>query len=174
MQNETVSLSAQCEELGRLLGLDRPVSEAVMHAAVDNETYINNLLICRRRPDLLEFLLANPPRPRQDFTTGELFLKTSKALLKWARKGFTVVDDTTYRRRLDACHRCPDLVRPPESKRRLYAAIGAPADDRAVCAQCGCIMARKARLATEHCPALHPEQIGYSRWEEPLVSDPDD
>jgi Zn ribbon nucleic-acid-binding protein len=38
-----------------------------------------------------------------------------------------------------------------------------------VCGLCGCAIARKARLASEQCPAPHQERPGFTRWGEPRV-----
>jgi hypothetical protein len=148
-----VPMPDQCEELGRILGLDGPVAEQVLYAALDDEAYARNLLLCRRQPALLAHLLEHPPeRPRRQ-TKAELAARGAGALVRWARTGFTVVDGATYERRLAACERCPDLQRTDAGNR--------------VCARCGCRVDWKARLSSESCPASDPGAPELTRWREP-------
>lgn len=160
-------VAGQRTELGIILGLSQPVAESVLRAAIDDPAYARNLLVCRRDPELLGHLLANPPAPRAEFTIAELLARSATALLAWAKAGFTVVDDATYQRRLSACASCPDLTRPPARQRHLYVALGAAFDEKAVCNRCGCTVVRKARLSSEHCPAAHPDDARLSRWADP-------
>lgn len=165
-----LSFEQQCAELGRILMLDGPVSNIVMEAAIANPTYANNLLICRREPGLLQHLLSYPPKPKQELSVSELLSKGALALMGWARAGFTVVEDEVYRRRLEACQQCPELKTPAGSKRLLYELVGVNGSEKAMCALCGCVVRRKARLTTESCPAPHPIMSGHTRWAEPMTN----
>jgi hypothetical protein len=107
---EATTLTREREELGEILGLAEPVPEEVLSAAVEDGTYARNLLLCRRDPELLGHLLANPPRRRADFGRVELAGRAAKALARWAKTGFTFVDEETRRRRLAACESCPELT----------------------------------------------------------------
>lgn len=167
-----LTFEQQCEQFGRILMLDGPVSNIVMQAAIANPTYANNLLICRREPNLLQHLLSHPPKPKDELSVSELLSKGALALMNWARAGFTVVDDEVYRRRLEACQQCPELKTPAESKRLLYELVGVKGSDKAMCALCGCAVKRKARLTTESCPAAHPLMAGHTRWAEPMTTTP--
>lgn len=161
------SLDARCRQLAELLELEDPVREEVMLAALADEQYARNLLTCRRAPALMEYLLANPPRHAPAPTsTVELARRAASAFGRWAMAGFSTVDEATYRRRLDACASCPHL-KAPDTHQRLYRAVsgGAPPS---VCGRCGCVVARKARLTSEHCPDVHPGDPALTRWGEPL------
>lgn len=170
MSTQVPSITEQCEELGLILGLDGPVSAVVMQAALENETYARNLLICRREPRLLRQLLDHPP-PLKRESARELVLKGAAALANWARTGFTVVEEAVYHHRLEACQQCPNLATPPGGTRLLYAVTGVGANERAICNLCKCPVARKARLTSEGCPDSHPEKTGLTRWGEPLDGD---
>lgn len=147
-------IAQEREAFGEILGLTEPVSEAVLSAAVENDAYARNLLLCRRDPELLEHLLRNPPRRAPRFHRRELALRAASALARWAKTGFTFVDQDVLSRRLAACHACPDLV------------VGKVP----TCAQCGCRVEWKARLSSESCPAVHDNTPGLTRWGEPLTA----
>jgi hypothetical protein len=57
----------------------------------------------------------------------------ARALWEWATAGFTVADEAEVARRLAICRPCPNWR-----------------DGR--CALCGCALAWKVRMRTEHCP----------------------
>lgn len=161
-------VQAHCAEFGKILGLDRPVSEEVFRAALADESYAANLLTCRRDPDLLRYLLARPTSRAEELAAKELLARAASSLARWAKAGFTVVDKEVYRRRLSACANCPHLRVPPSGRRRLlYALTGAGSGDESVCGLCGCSVTRKARLTSEACPAPHPDQAHHTRWREP-------
>jgi hypothetical protein len=153
-----LDLDDQREALGRILGLDGPVTEDVIVAAVEHDSYARNLLLARREPELLADLLQRPPRRPRKFGAGELAARGSRALLRWAGTGFTTVDDDTYARRLATCDVCPDLVRKE---------VGNP-----VCGRCGCRVRWKARLTSESCPAPSPADPGLTRWGDPVPEAP--
>jgi hypothetical protein len=169
MQDDDQLLARQCEQMRLVLGVDREVPEAALLAAVEDPAYADNLLTCRRDPELLDYLLANPPTRRGGVSAVDLIARGARAIALWAKAGFTVVDDATLRRRLDACASCPELRRPPTNS-LLYRAAGADFDVNSVCGKCGCVVKTKARLPTEACPAPHPELAGRNRWNEPLAS----
>src|SRR5271154_1761515 len=112
MRDDERSLAQQCEQMRLVLGVDREVPEAALLAAVENPAYVNNLLTCRRDPELLDHLLSNPPPRRSGASTIDLIARGARAIALWAKAGFTGVDDATLRRRLDACAACPELRRP--------------------------------------------------------------
>jgi hypothetical protein len=163
------SLAEQAAHLGNILGQDGPVSEVVMRAAIENQSYAQNLLVCRREPTLLAHLLAHPPQPRRQLSMAELLVNGVKALAGWSLAGFTTVDANVQEQRLKACETCPNLTLPPTERRALYQLIGVEAGERAVCSLCGCSVLRKVRLTSESCPAAHPTEVGMSRWSEPIV-----
>ena len=144
----------QRDAFGRILGLDGPVPESVLIAAVENEDYARNLLLCRRDPELLSDLLARPPRRPRRFGAVEVAARGSRALARWAATGFTTVDDATYHRRMSACVQCPEL--------------SGQGSDRPVCSLCGCRVVWKARMTSESCPAASPDDPSLTRWGEPV------
>ncbi|MGD1856097.1 MAG: tetratricopeptide repeat protein [Leptolyngbyaceae cyanobacterium] len=92
--------------------------------------------------------------------------KVSGALINWAKTGFSVVDDITYEKRYRACMRCPNMAAAPP--KFLYRVIRTEKANDKICQLCGCILSRKARIASESCPDVHPEHSMLTRWEEPL------
>lgn len=157
MQSEGVLMDATAmvrrrEELAEILGVAGPVPEKVLAAAVEDEAYARNLLLCRRDPDLLQHLLDNPPRRKPRFSRTELATRAAGALARWAKTGFTFVEDDVRRRRLAACEACPDLIR---------------GDNALACGLCGCRVEWKTRLSSESCPAPHDEFPNLTRWREP-------
>lgn len=158
------SVDDGCRRLGEILELGGPVSEPVLRAAVHDETYARNLLTARRAPELLEYLLDNPPAVQRDSAVA-LLRRASTSLVAWGRTGFTTVDAATYERRAAACLRCPHLLE-ADAHARLYRAV-AGSDRPKVCGLCGCPVAKKARRASEQCPGEDPERPGRSRWGDP-------
>lgn len=172
MDQTIESITQQCEEMAAILGVDEPVTEEVLHAAVSDSTYAHNLLVCRGNAEYLEYLLANPPRIKSNgFDTLTLLRRATESLVTWARTGFSTVDEPTYRKRLEACSQCPKLHTPPSNRKLLYRIAGVAANDRSVCTMCGCVVTVKARRLTDTCPALDPERPGLNRWGEPLPSE---
>ncbi|MFE2865914.1 hypothetical protein [Embleya sp. NPDC059259] len=172
MDDETsteLTVQEQCVEMGRVLGIEGPVTETVLRAALDDATYVANLLTCRRDPVLLRYLLDRPPARANEPTGADMLARGAAALARWARTGFTVVDDETRNRRLAACGQCPELRPGPEggSAGALLTITGVRASDKSVCGKCGCPVSRKTRLPSESCPSPHPQRPGTTRWEEP-------
>ena len=168
---ENLTIEEQCIQFGSILGLDEPVAERVLSAALHSPSYATNLLVSRESPVFLTQLLANPPAaPAPDLSAAELMKHAAEALWRWSKAGFTRVDDKVLERRLSACEACPNLAAPPEARKRLYALAGTAAGSRSICRLCGCPVARKAAMAFEACPDPDPERPGLSRWGEKAVS----
>ncbi|SDA19779.1 hypothetical protein SAMN05216315_11240 [Nitrosospira sp. Nsp18] len=170
---ETIAVSSmeqQCMEMGATLGLNEPVSEAVLKAALADSTYANHLLVCRGAPQFLAHLLANPPEiaATESLSTTTLLVNAGESLARWVKTGFSTVSEDTYRNRLQLCSACPNLTAPPEHQRTLYAIAGAAADERSVCSKCGCVASVKARRPSDTCPEPHPDRPGFNRWNEPI------
>jgi hypothetical protein len=166
------TLTEQRTQLGELLGLGGPASADVLVSAVEDREYARNLLLCKDAPPLRDFLLANPPRRApitEDPSTSQLLASASKSFWAWTKSGFALVDEATYQRRFGTCQQCPDLIEPP--RKRVYQIVGVTgaSDDSKVCARCGCVASKKARLPHESCPAAHAELAGMNRWGEPLA-----
>lgn len=169
-----LSVEQQCGRLGEILGLDGPVDEEVLVAAIRNPSYATNLLICRDAPQFLAQLLGSPPVARSDDpSAGELMKRGVEALWRWSRTGFTTVDSDVLKRRLAACETCPHLYAPEGAKRILYALTGTAAGRKSVCRKCGCPVTRKAGMAGESCPDAHPDDPRLTRWGEPRPDEAD-
>jgi len=179
MNNEQItfdpdtSIEENCLRFGKVLGLDEPVSEAVLLSATQEPTYAHNLLVCRGTPEFMEFLLKNPPyKPdlvestNHEKSNVDLLTKVSKAMWRWSKTGFSTVDEETHARRFGACQECPHLVEPP--KKLLYKLAKTKGSDSRICRLCGCFASRKARLPIESCPLPHPSVPSVNRWGEPL------
>lgn len=175
-------LEDKCWEFAQILGLSETVSPEVLQAATEDETYAHNLLVCRTEPAFLNYLLANPPKPptpnfvQKDKSNLELVGKASKALLKWARTGFSVVDDETLKRRENSCLACPNLSEPQKLVQKLIPSkevtqkLGQRTGNK-VCNLCGCNVSKKIRLPSESCPDKHPTAADMTRWEEPIEAE---
>ena len=168
---EAQTIEEQRAILGRILGLQEAVSEDVLTAAVADSTYAHNLLVARGRSKYLDYLLSHPPKmdSSDDFSSGELMRRAGASLFRWARTGFSKVAEDRYRKRLEACHVCPNLRKPSENKKELYRLTGADVEKALVCGKCGCVVEEKARRVSDTCPDAHPQIKGLNRWEEPLV-----
>lgn len=171
--NTTETIEQQRIEMAAILGLDEPVREEVLRAAVADSTYAHNLLVCRGNEEYLTHLLANPPRlaARDDaaeISAASLVSNAAESLMQWARTGFSTVTDSVYRQRLDVCEQCPHLQVPPAKRRALYRIAGVSANERAVCGKCGCAVTVKARRTSDTCPDAHPTRQGFNRWDEAL------
>jgi hypothetical protein len=153
--DEDAATADQRKALGDILWLAEPVSEAVLSAAVEDETYATNLLLCRRDRELLEHLLANPPRQPRRFGRAELAARAAGALVRWGKTGFAFVDDDVLRRRHAACSACPELTEREGTR---------------TCGLCGCRIEWKVRLTSESCPAPHDRLPGLTRWSEPTAT----
>ena len=163
-------IAEKCVEFGKILGLDEPVSESVLNAALSDSSYAHNLLTSRRSPTFLRHLLDNPPtdgiakiKPEEKSDV-QLLKQISVAMWNWSKTGFSTVDDAVFQKRRDACMQCPNLEDVPD--KLLYKVISGNDSNQKICSLCGCAVAKKARLSSESCPDKHPNQSGLSRWEE--------
>ncbi|MFI1577587.1 hypothetical protein [Embleya sp. NPDC020630] len=163
------AVEAQRTELGRILGLDAPVSEQVFRAAVTDDGYARNILTCRRDSELLDLVLARPPAPAEPLSPATLVARGATALARWARTGFTVVSDDVFDARMRACAACPHLATQRGNSLQRLTATGLT--DKSTCTLCGCVAARKARLPSEQCPGVDPERPDHTRWGDPREAD---
>lgn len=166
------TVEQQCAILGEILGLQEPVAEPVLLAALADPTYAHNLLVSRGRAKYLDRLLARPPEVASDndISSLELMRRAGVSLFRWARTGFSQVSEERYQKRLDACNNCPSLRHPPQDKALLYRMAGADGNKESVCGKCGCVVQEKARRVSDTCPDAHPEVQGLNRWNEPMVN----
>lgn len=73
---------------------------------------------------------------------GEMVWEFTKAAMEHAADGFSKVDPTVYRKRMDACINCEHYVKEIER-----------------CSQCGCHMPTKAGWRTSMCPLPEPKWV---------------
>lgn len=160
------------QRLGRLLGAPGPVSAQAMAALVEHENYARYLLAARRAPEMLAALLANPPATAGGAATspetpgaGAVLGNAVRSLGAWARSGLARADTASYDRRRAACRVCPHFVDPPDTV--LYRIATRLAEEKRICASCGCVALSKARLASAACPEPDPADPSQTRWQEP-------
>jgi hypothetical protein len=171
------TLEQRLAAFGDILELGEPVSPQVLFAALQDSTYARNLLVSRRSPPHLHYLLSNPPAvdiPDQHMrmpSNGELVKSAATALFKWAKTGFSTVDEATLERRENACLNCPHLVAATRILQKIVPSgktsteIGRRTGDK-VCDLCGCSLKRKMRLTSESCPGKDPDRPEFTRWGE--------
>jgi hypothetical protein len=104
----------------------------------------------------------------------ELLTKAARALFRWGRSGFKIVDKKTLGRRKQACLACPHLQEPVEVLQTALIFISsgnaaAETTGNKVCGVCGCHAGKKMQLASEACPATDPADAGLTRWGEPVL-----
>ncbi|MFC6299980.1 hypothetical protein GNF76_19140 [Pseudomonas sp. CCM 7893] len=148
-------------EFAQVLGLPEPVSEAVLRAALASDSYARSLLASRRTPQMLQMLLASPPkgvRPKDQHATAELIQRGSRSLLTWARTGFSTTDPVEREQRSEACRQCPHRRAPGASL------LQATRSELGVCGLCGCPLSRKVSMLSETCPGESPDTPGVNRW----------
>lgn len=186
-------LEVSCRKFAEFLGLDAPVSAAVLLGAVADSAYAHNLIVSRTAPEFLNYLLQHPPVPgggeRQtepesvaavvpsvvaeqpqaepaELSNIDLMKKAATAVWKWSKSGFAEVDDDMYKKRLAACAACEHLKDPPS--KMLYKLATANSVDRKICGMCGCVVTNKAKIPTERCPAVHASDPSLNGWGEPV------
>lgn len=161
------SIDEGCRHLGQVLGLDAPVSPAVLMSALSSDEYARNLLTCRKEPAFLRQLLDNPVRtaPEAEETRArpaEMLRSASAALARWSKVGFSTASDEVFEARLRACLGCPHI------RQSSDAAYYKLMKTRATCGLCGCDIEKKARLGSEKCPGADPHDYGHNRWGQPI------
>jgi hypothetical protein len=182
--NETTPLPEMCARLGQVLGLGKPVPQAVLLRAIDDPAFAADLITCRNAPGFLAALFDDrrtrayvPLAAPTQASSIALAAKAAAALTRWGRAGFSTVDAATLERRESACLACPNLAAPQAAIQKLAARD--IADDRAgqrlgnkICMLCGCLVSKKIHLPTEACPDPHPTRANVTRWGEPLADRP--
>jgi ribosomal protein L32 len=133
-------------------------------------------MVCKDAPDMLSYLLNNPPfierlvngmEEAGEKPTVQLMSKVAKSMIEWTKTGFSKVDDLTYERRIKACMNCHFLKDPPQNLAYKFATLMKREHfEKKICALCGCVISNKAKLTHEVCPLDHPTLKGKSRWEE--------
>jgi hypothetical protein len=188
---QQLSESTSWEEIrsgfGRFLGVDAPLTDAVIRRAMADDRFAHYLLITRGQPATMRMLLEDPsnaqyagpdassasdpalvdvdPTPQTSQGSVALIAKATGAFARWARQGFTRVEPEEFDRRYAACQACPHLTDPSDAA--VYK-IAAPRDDRRICGACGCFVVWKARRTSERCPAADPSRPDVNRWGQEL------
>src|SRR4051812_23273881 len=123
----------------KVLGLSEPISETALRGALEDPLYAHHLLVSRDTPEFLRVLLATPPQvfQEEDLSSATLATRALKAVWKWAKTGFTVVDAETYRKRLEACSQCPNLRAAPDKAAYTLLRFIDELESK-VCIICGC------------------------------------
>jgi hypothetical protein len=155
------SESQMCADLAHALGLSEPVSATVLQAALASDSYARSLLASRRTPQMLQMLLASPPRRtrvKAEHSTAELLQRGSRSLLTWARTGFSTTDPVEREARTQSCLQCPHRQAPGASL------LQATRSELGVCGLCGCPLSRKVSMLSERCPGESPDNPGSNRW----------
>ncbi|MBB1642971.1 hypothetical protein [Sphingobacterium sp. UME9] len=161
--------------LGNLLGLDHPVSSAVLARAREDDKFASHLFISRFDLDLLNLFLNDKRNIEyelyqipENHSNMQLAKKATKALLEWGKTGFHTVSKEIYEQRLNSCNTC-EFIRNPPHQLAYKVKLKSESDPR-ICGACGCGISRKARLATETCPVQDPSKKGFNLWNEPVRS----
>ncbi len=147
------------KEVSVTLGLQEAVSPAVLHKIANDPVFAHNLMVSRSSKDLLNVLLASAEAQEVTSDIG-LVKEAASSFLKWARSGFSNVDEETLNGRLKACYECPYIIDAPN--RSIYKVLQQQSEK--ICSACGCIVNWKAKLSTEACPKESPDIPGQNRW----------
>ncbi|CAN5901550.1 hypothetical protein BH11BAC7_BH11BAC7_31260 [soil metagenome] len=164
------SFAEKCRTFGYVLGLENPVPENVLAAAIENPDYAKRLLM-QRGSDHLYDLLNNPPEKRAKISPASLISKAGKAIVLWGLSGFPTVSKQVLEKREDACIACPHLKASTLVLQKITASskISNTAGHRTgnkSCAICGCVIRNKIRLETETCPMEDAANPGMNLWGE--------
>lgn len=158
IERDVSSWDAMRLRLGHILGIDRPVPHSVLRRARSDDRYAARLMIYRESEDLLNSAFSEPdnwafqrPSDFEDRSTVVLAGAAIGSLARWLVKGAKFVTNDQHEERLNICRACPHLVDPPA--KLIYRVALVRTSDPRICNLCGCVVSRKARFATESCPA---------------------
>lgn len=161
------------KELGNLLGLDEPVSSAVLRRAREDDKFASYLMMSRHNIKTLNLFL-NAPKNKEyeisntaiEHTNVELAKRATKAIFNWGKSGFQKVDEAVFNTRFSACEQCEFLKEAPD--KLAYQVTLTRRSSNKVCSACGCTAAKKAWLPTESCPVEDPSRQGFNLWGEAI------
>ncbi|WIM93012.1 hypothetical protein ACTOB_004977 [Actinoplanes oblitus] len=158
VEKDGASWQEMCLRLGRILGLDSPVPGSVLRRARADDRFAAHLMICRGTPDLLKEALFDAgnraferPQDSAERSVTQLGRGLVSSLASWVADGARFAPKDLHEQRLSTCRSCPHLVDPPTKLVYRVALVGS--SDQRVCHLCGCVATRKARVASEKCPA---------------------
>ena len=159
------------KNLGNLLGLNKPVSSAVLSRARMDDNFAIHLFKSADDLDLLQLFLDDTENDKYELidipknqTNSELVMKASNALWNWKNSGFEKVSSEVYSARISNCNSC-DYVKDAPDKLVYKVKLKKESDSR-ICGACGCGISRKAWLPTETCPIENPLNFGFNLWNE--------
>lgn len=148
--------------------LDLPdIPPRVVERAASDPLFLNRLIMVRDDPVATQALMATASGSLPKWTAPATVLALKHLTLgmtRWAATGFQPVDAATLDTRVAACRHCPHLSEPGQMLQKLVAG-----SEGKICGLCSCAIEKKAMLPTETCPAVDPEQPGYTRWGEPHI-----
>lgn len=165
-------------ELAALLETKVVISDACYFKALNDKYYLHNLL-CSKGTPFLEIQLKNTSGHRsiklaartselaENIQTEKILLGFAKSMAKWGTSGFAKVDEQTHIRRLEACANCPLLSSVPNMF--LYRLMEKKSESSGVCSACGCVVSKKALLATDTCPEAGSKYPMLNKWGEKRI-----
>lgn len=118
-------------------------------------------------PEIRQSIIENSQETDPELSSQEIISNGLTAFWNWAKTGFGVTGPEQYEARLAVCGGCNHYKDAPPTK--LYRIGGKLVKTPKICGLCGCLMEKKARLASENCPAPHDEIKGVSKWNEPYT-----
>jgi hypothetical protein len=163
------SLDELKKQVKSALDFEGELDDVLLKRLVSDPLFKHHFMICKSNPKMLSLLLRSTLKRQylderlSERSTGELIKHGIEALAHWGRSGFSTVSDEIYVQRMAACRVCPHHVDAPD--RGIFKLSSLGLKDDKICSLCGCNVARKARLTTEKCPSVNPEDPELSRWE---------
>ncbi len=174
------SFIGMCARMGAFLGLSREIPKNAMLRAIEDADFANDLIISRNSPGFLDVLINDPKNTEyatrddsnKEVDKAVLLKNATNAITRWAKAGFSVVDEQTLLRREDACLACKYLIKPVDVLQKIVTSKPQEIDGKraadCVCRICGCSISKKIRIPTESCPDKHSEISGINRWGEQM------
>jgi hypothetical protein len=150
-------LKKQQKKLTEILNLKELIPLEVVHAMVEDEEYMADILESKEDPEELKFFLDNPPMIDNPLSVIKLTTSITKAMVKWAKLNYMTVSDEEFDRRLEACDSCQ--YKRQGNKKGIYTIVP-DVGNKNVCVKCGCVIEYKARVYTESCPFEKWERLG--------------
>lgn len=163
------------KEFSEMLEMDGLVPENVLKRAIADEKFASYLISMKGKPNYLDMMFKDPknkayddqPAAKQNLTNLGLVKKAAGAMLNWAKSGFKTVDAATFEKRFSTCKGCEHFAEAPDLA--MYKVTIVKDLDSRICSLCGCVASRKAKLASENCPAQDAANPSLSKWQEPIA-----
>lgn len=144
--------------------LKKNLPPEVIARANKDDKFLYYLISCKDNPTLLLHVINSPENKKyitedglsKEYTKVELLSKFTGSMINWAKQGFKQVSHETYAKRIQNCFSCNYLKPAPDNL--VYKVKLARESRLEICAKCGCVASRKARLVSESCPEAHWQQ----------------